>query len=114
MPEIRGEPSARNVAIVLCLPTSKSRRTRAANSASACSRSLHAAIAAVCAEPDLLRHNLWGGQAAGGGEPSSGGQAPPFVRHKMVFLDRDGQWRTFPVSRAGRRGGRCPQPDTPR
>ena len=51
MPEIRGEPSARNVAIVLCLPASNSRRTRAANSGSACSTSFHAAIAAVCAPP---------------------------------------------------------------
>ena len=38
-----------NVAIVLCLPASKSRRTRAANSGSACSTSFHAVIAAVCA-----------------------------------------------------------------
>ena len=49
MPEIRGEPSARSVAIVLCLPASNRRRTRAANSGSACSTSFHAAIAAVCA-----------------------------------------------------------------
>ncbi|HEX6518960.1 MAG TPA: hypothetical protein VF070_02950 [Streptosporangiaceae bacterium] len=45
MPEIRGAPSARDVAIVLCLPASNSRRTRAANSGSACSTSFHAAMA---------------------------------------------------------------------
>src|SRR5580700_6299536 len=53
MPEIRGAPSARNVAIVLCRPASKSRRTRAANSGSACSMSFHAAIAAVCRSPGI-------------------------------------------------------------
>src|SRR5262249_3701660 len=47
MPEIRGEPSARNVAIVLCLPASNSCRARAANSGSACCTSFHAAIAAL-------------------------------------------------------------------
>src|SRR5262249_23525330 len=51
MPEIRGPPPARNVAIVLCLPASNSRRTsrrpRAANSGSACSTSFHAAMAAL-------------------------------------------------------------------
>ena len=51
MPEIRGEPSARNVAIVLCLPAAKSRRTRAANSGSACSTSCHATMATVCGQP---------------------------------------------------------------
>jgi hypothetical protein len=57
MPEIRGEPSARNVAMVLCLPASKSRRTPAANSGSARSTSFHAATAAVCARsPSVPRH----------------------------------------------------------
>ena len=46
IPEIRGDPSARNVAIVLCPLVSKSRRTRAANSGSACSTSF-AAMATV-------------------------------------------------------------------
>jgi PAS domain S-box-containing protein len=58
MPEIRGEPSARNVAIVLCLPASKSRRTRPANSGSACSTSFHVAMATVwlvAAVPDAAQ-----------------------------------------------------------
>lgn len=46
IPEIRGDPSARNVAIVLCPLVSKSRRTGAANSGSACSTSF-AAMATV-------------------------------------------------------------------
>jgi len=37
MPEMRGDPSARNVAMVLCRPASNSARTRAANSGSAAS-----------------------------------------------------------------------------
>lgn len=55
MPEICGEPSARNVAIVLCLPASNSRRTRAANPGSACSTSLHATMATVCGRPSRAR-----------------------------------------------------------
>jgi len=41
MPEMRGEPSARSVAIVLWRPASNSRRTRSAKSGSACSIALH-------------------------------------------------------------------------
>jgi len=44
IPEIRGEPSARKVAIVLCLWASNSARTRCANSGSACSMSRHVVI----------------------------------------------------------------------
>src|SRR5436305_13383421 len=46
MPEMRGDPSARNVAIVLCLPASNNDRTRAANSGSPCSNSPHVAMTA--------------------------------------------------------------------
>lgn len=46
MPEIRGEPSARRVAMVLWRPASISRRTRPANSGSACSISFHVGTAA--------------------------------------------------------------------
>jgi hypothetical protein len=41
MPEMRGEPSARRVAIVLWRPASNSLRTLPANSGSACSTALH-------------------------------------------------------------------------
>jgi hypothetical protein len=41
----------------LCRPASNSRRTRAANSGSACSTSRHATIAAVCARRS---HNVTG------------------------------------------------------
>ena len=44
MPEMRGEPSARSVAMVL-RPASKSRLTRSANSGSACSIAFHAGTA---------------------------------------------------------------------
>ena len=44
IPEIRGDPSARTVAIVLCLRASKSPRTRCANSGSARSTSFHAVM----------------------------------------------------------------------
>ncbi len=41
MPEMRGEPSARTVAIVLWRPASNNRRTRPANSGSACTIAFH-------------------------------------------------------------------------
>jgi hypothetical protein len=44
MPEIRGEPSARTVAIVLCLRASNSARTRDANSGTSRSTSLQLAM----------------------------------------------------------------------
>lgn len=57
MPDIRGKPSARNIAINLWLSASKSHRTRAANSGSARSTSFHAATAAVRARsPSVHRH----------------------------------------------------------
>ena len=80
MPEIRGEPSARNVAIVLCLPASNRRRTRAANSGSACSTSFHAAIAAVCAQPPAgHRRPRVLGRVAGQRDrhPAGGGRREP-------------------------------------
>jgi hypothetical protein len=52
------DPSARNVAIVLCLPASNSRPTRAANSGSARSTSFHAATAAVCARSSSVHRHL--------------------------------------------------------
>ena len=45
IPEILGEPSARNVASVLWRPASISLRTRPANSGSACSITLHDGMA---------------------------------------------------------------------
>ncbi len=45
MPEMRGEPSARSVAIVLWRPASNSRRTRPAKSGFACSITFHAGTA---------------------------------------------------------------------
>jgi hypothetical protein len=51
IPETRGEPSARSVAIVLWRPASNSRRTRPANPGSACSIAFHAGTAA--AYPDV-------------------------------------------------------------
>ena len=65
MPEIRGEPSARNVAIVLCLPASKSRRTRAANSGSACSTSFHAAMGTFFRMPVITGPARGTGDAGG-------------------------------------------------
>jgi hypothetical protein len=44
IPEIRGDPSARKVAIVLCLWASNNARTRCANSGSARSTSSHAVM----------------------------------------------------------------------
>src|SRR5882724_10490444 len=46
IPEMRGEPSARPVAIVLWRPASNNVRTRLANSGSACSMAFHAGTAA--------------------------------------------------------------------
>ena len=45
MPEMRGEPSARSVAIVLWRPASNNRRTRPANSGSASSKAFHPGMA---------------------------------------------------------------------
>ena len=47
MPLIRGEPSRRSVAIVLCLCASSTRRTRPANSGSAFSTSSHRAMTRI-------------------------------------------------------------------
>src|SRR5580658_1102834 len=68
MPEIRGEPSARNVAIVLWRPASNSRRTRSANSGSACSIACHDGTAAqrsrasgrvLHCDPEKTRRDTW-------------------------------------------------------